>query len=149
MHVQRYPGAVTWFSPGSFTKRPPLQTSLPNLVCAGDWVRMGSREHGAKGLCQERAYVSGIEVPPPPRILFSTKKAVPPRRSHEMHARPRHSRVVIVLLNNVLAKRVLNSRHHCGHWAAHRPPPPVPKPEYLCEYICAGEGIVYILPILL
>merc|ERR1719201_917781 len=61
-HVARYPGAVTWFSPGSYAKRPPLQTSLPNLVCAGDWVRMGEREHGAKGLCQERAYVSGLEA---------------------------------------------------------------------------------------
>ena len=61
-HVARYPGAVTWFSPGSYEKRPPLQTSVPNLVCAGDWVRMGEREHGAKGLCQERAYVSGLEA---------------------------------------------------------------------------------------
>lgn len=60
--VQRYPGAVTWFSPGSFKKRPPLQTSIPNLVCAGDLVRMGDREHGSKGLCQERAYVSGLEA---------------------------------------------------------------------------------------
>ena len=31
-------------------------------MCAGDWVRMGDREHGAKGLCQERAYVSGLEA---------------------------------------------------------------------------------------
>jgi len=61
-HVQRFPGAVTWFSPGSFSSRPPLQTSIPNLVCAGDWVRMGEREHGAKGLCQERAYVTGLEA---------------------------------------------------------------------------------------
>jgi len=61
-HVQRFPGAVTWFSPGSFLKRPPLQTSVSNLVCAGDWVRMGEREHGAKGLCQERAFVSGLEA---------------------------------------------------------------------------------------
>ena len=53
---------MSWFSPGSFLKRPPLQTSVPNLVCAGDWVRMGEREHGAKGLCQERAYVSGLEA---------------------------------------------------------------------------------------
>ena len=60
--VARYPGAVTWFSPGSYGKRPPLQTSVSNLVCAGDWVRMGEREHGAKGLCQERAYVSGLEA---------------------------------------------------------------------------------------
>ena len=32
------------------------------MKCAGDWVRMGEKEHGAKGLCQERAYVSGIEA---------------------------------------------------------------------------------------
>jgi len=61
-HVVRCPGAVTWFSPGSFESRPPLETSVPNVVCAGDWVRMGDREHGAKGLCQERAYVSGLEA---------------------------------------------------------------------------------------
>ena len=35
---------------------------MPNLVCAGDWVRMGEYEHGAKGLCQERAFVSGLEA---------------------------------------------------------------------------------------
>jgi len=60
--VRRYPGAVSWFSPGSYSKRPPLETSISNIVCAGDWVRMGDREHGAKGLCQERAYVSGLEA---------------------------------------------------------------------------------------
>jgi len=57
---------VSWFSPGSFGSRPPLEgagrDTLPNVKCAGDWVRMGEREHGAKGLCQERAYVSGIEA---------------------------------------------------------------------------------------
>ena len=61
-HVARCPGAVTWFSPGSFACRPPLVTSVANVTCAGDWVRMGDREHGAKGLCQERAYVSGLEA---------------------------------------------------------------------------------------
>merc|ERR1712232_1550431 len=35
---------------------------VPFIKCAGDWVRMGDREHGAKGLCQERAYVSGLEA---------------------------------------------------------------------------------------
>jgi len=60
--VRRYPGSVSLFSPGSFQQRPPLQTSLPTLVCAGDWVRMGEREFGAKGLCQERAYVCGLEA---------------------------------------------------------------------------------------
>ena len=60
--VRRYPGSVSLFSPGSFNKRPPLETSLAPVVCAGDWVRMGVREHGAKGLCQERAYVCGLEA---------------------------------------------------------------------------------------
>jgi hypothetical protein len=46
-YVQRFPGAVTWFSTGSYRKRPPLQTTVSNLVCAGDGVRMGEREHGA------------------------------------------------------------------------------------------------------
>jgi hypothetical protein len=60
--VLRAPGAVSWFSPGSAAARPPLLTSVPRLVCAGDWVRLGDREHGAKGLCQERALVSGAEA---------------------------------------------------------------------------------------
>jgi uncharacterized protein with NAD-binding domain and iron-sulfur cluster len=63
--VGRYPGAVSWFAPGSYAKRPPLQGAgrhLPNVKCAGDWVRMGSEEHGAKGLCQEQAYVSGLKA---------------------------------------------------------------------------------------
>ena len=47
---------------GSFRKRPTLETSVRSIVCAGDWVRMGDREHGAKGLCQERAYVCGLEA---------------------------------------------------------------------------------------
>ena len=49
-HVARYPGAVTWFSPGSYAKRPPLQSSVANLVCAGDWVRMGERAFGIVGI---------------------------------------------------------------------------------------------------
>ncbi len=60
--VRRYPSSVSLFSPGSFSKRPPLETALDAVVCAGDWVRMGEKEHGAKGLCQERAYVSGLEA---------------------------------------------------------------------------------------
>lgn len=61
-YVKRYPAGVTWFSPGSYKSRPTLETPIRNLVCAGDWVRMGDREHGAKGLCQERAFVSGFEA---------------------------------------------------------------------------------------
>lgn len=64
--VGKYSGVVSWFSPGSYARRPPLEGAgngvLPNVKCAGDWVKMGEREHGAKGLCQERAYVSGFEA---------------------------------------------------------------------------------------
>jgi len=61
-YVKKYAKAVSWFSPGSFTSRPTTETPLTNLVCAGDWVRLGDREHGAKGLCQERAFVTGLEA---------------------------------------------------------------------------------------
>ena len=44
----------------SLSKRPPLASSVKNVCCAGDWVRMGDREHGAKGLCQNEL-VSGYE----------------------------------------------------------------------------------------
>lgn len=64
--VGKFAGAVSWFAPGSFVKRPKLDGAgkdrIPNVKCAGDWVRLGKREHGAKGLCQERAFVSGIEA---------------------------------------------------------------------------------------
>jgi hypothetical protein len=62
--VGKFPGAVSFFSPGSFARRPPLQGApeVPTIKCAGDWVRMGELEHGAKGLCQERAYVSGLQA---------------------------------------------------------------------------------------
>jgi len=62
--VGKFPGAVSFFSPGSFDRRPPMQGApeVRTIKCAGDWVRMGDLEHGAKGLCQERAYVSGIQA---------------------------------------------------------------------------------------
>ena len=35
-YVQRYPGAVSWFSPGSYALRPPLELKdISNCVCAG------------------------------------------------------------------------------------------------------------------
>jgi uncharacterized protein with NAD-binding domain and iron-sulfur cluster len=62
--VGKFPGAVSFFSPGSFDRRPPMQGApeIRTIKFAGDWVRMGDLEHGAKGLCQERAYVSGIQA---------------------------------------------------------------------------------------
>ena len=61
--VKRYPGAVNHFAPGSFAKRPRTNVKgCDNLKMAGDWVWMGDREPLSKGLCQERAHVSGIEA---------------------------------------------------------------------------------------
>lgn len=50
--------AVTHFSPGSYRYRPKQKTSMPNLFMAGDWVK--DVDHGANGLSQERAYVTGL-----------------------------------------------------------------------------------------
>jgi uncharacterized protein with NAD-binding domain and iron-sulfur cluster len=55
---------------------------LPNIKCAGDWVRMGDREHGAKGLCQERAYVSGFEAAN--SLMKATTALVDEYREHEV-----------------------------------------------------------------
>lgn len=64
--VLRCPAAVTHFRPGSFGARPatsPAPAAAPWLAAAGDWARLGAaREHGAKGLCQERALVTGLEA---------------------------------------------------------------------------------------
>lgn len=61
--VGRYPTTVTWFAPGSYDRRPTLENKdISNLKYAGDWVKMGDKEHGAKGLCQERAFVSGLQA---------------------------------------------------------------------------------------
>jgi uncharacterized protein with NAD-binding domain and iron-sulfur cluster len=56
--VLRFPKAVTHFSPGSFQNRPFQATSIPNVFMAGDWVK--GVDHGANGLSQERAYVTGL-----------------------------------------------------------------------------------------
>ena len=84
--VGKYYGTVSWFSPGSYSLRPPLEGAgndiLPNIKCAGDWVRMGDREHGAKGLCQERAYVSGFEAAN--SLMKVTTALVDEYREHEV-----------------------------------------------------------------
>lgn len=41
---------------------PTATTPLANTFMAGDWVRQGPGTHGAKGLCQEKAYVTGLQV---------------------------------------------------------------------------------------
>ena len=105
--VGRYPGAVSWFAPGTFSKRPPLEGAgpdvLPNVKCAGDWVRMGEREHGAKGLCQERAFVSGLEAANAllrDCCLVSHPHVVLPVREDEVQFR------TAVALNNQVMKKL-------------------------------------------
>ncbi|KAK9843730.1 hypothetical protein WJX81_003891 [Elliptochloris bilobata] len=58
--VLRAPRAVTHFSPGSHALRPTQETGLGNLWLAGDWVK--GVPHGANGLSQERAYVTGLRA---------------------------------------------------------------------------------------
>lgn len=56
--VGRFPQAVTCFSPGSYANRPRQALEGSNVFVAGDWVK--GVEHGANGLSQERAYVTGL-----------------------------------------------------------------------------------------
>lgn len=56
--VIRCPRAVTHFAPGSYSHRPYQRTSFPNVFIAGDYVK--GLDHGANGLSQERAYVTGL-----------------------------------------------------------------------------------------
>lgn len=58
--VLRFANAVTHFSPGSYTSRPLQTTSIGNLFMAGDWVK--GLNHGANGLSQERAYITGLSA---------------------------------------------------------------------------------------
>lgn len=55
--VLRVAQAVTHFSPGSLRHRMQTRTSLQNVFMAGDWIK--DIEHGANGLSQERALVTG------------------------------------------------------------------------------------------
>eukprot|EP00752_Nemacystus_decipiens_P011813 g10482.t1 len=56
--VGRFPQAVTCFSPGSYANRPVQAVRGSNVFVAGDWVK--GVDHGANGLSQERAYVTGL-----------------------------------------------------------------------------------------
>lgn len=60
--VLRFRKAVTRFSPASHDQLPGISTSLPNLFVAGDCVKQGPGTHGCKGLSQEKAYVTGLQV---------------------------------------------------------------------------------------
>ena len=41
---------------------PPTGVSLPGVFMAGDWLAQGPATHGAKGLSQEKAYVTGLQA---------------------------------------------------------------------------------------
>ena len=58
--VLRVPQAVTHFSPGSNRWMPTQETPLPNVFMSGDWVK--NVPHGANGLSQERALVTGYRA---------------------------------------------------------------------------------------
>lgn len=58
--VLRYKEAVTLFGPGSHQYMASTKTSFSNLFIAGDWLKQGPGSHGARGLSQEKSYVSGL-----------------------------------------------------------------------------------------
>ncbi|GIL76179.1 hypothetical protein Vretimale_5788 [Volvox reticuliferus] len=60
--VLRFRGAVSLFSPGCAAYMPTVQTPYNGIFMAGDWVRQGPGTHAAKGLCQEKAYVTGLQA---------------------------------------------------------------------------------------
>ena len=111
--VRRYPGSVSLFSPGSFNQRPPLKTALPSVVCAGDWVRMGEREHGAKGLCQERAYVCGLEAANA-LLCSGVARGANALSRHEHPVRPIRPEEPQVLLGRALNKLVMDPLEALG-----------------------------------
>lgn len=61
--VLRFRRAATRFAPGSAELLPPIvSSSLRNVFVAGDCVAQGPGSHGCKGLSQEKAYASGLQV---------------------------------------------------------------------------------------
>ncbi|KAG0565591.1 hypothetical protein KC19_8G201900 [Ceratodon purpureus] len=58
--VLRFKGAVTLFGPGSHQHMPSTTTSFWNVFMSGDWLQQGPGAHGARGLSQEKASVTGL-----------------------------------------------------------------------------------------
>jgi hypothetical protein len=115
--VQRYPSAVTHFSPSSYLSRPPLlgDPLLPTVKFAGDVVRMGDLEHGAKGLCQERAYVSGLRAG---EVLVKEVEGVDGKKWDEPVIEVREVRVAGVVEWHV------TTVGKCNRYATANPPTP-------------------------
>jgi hypothetical protein len=56
-YILRFPNGDSFLS-WLVRQRPMQSTSIPNVFMAGDWVK--GLDHGANGLSQERAYVTGL-----------------------------------------------------------------------------------------
>lgn len=100
--VVRCPKGVTHFSPGSHKNRPLQQTSFPNVVIAGDWIK--GLDHGANGLSQERAWATGLSAA---NILVNTFQMGKPATILPVEADEPH--IAAAKLANRQAKQLLNS----------------------------------------
>ncbi|KAJ7538182.1 hypothetical protein O6H91_11G037300 [Diphasiastrum complanatum] len=60
--VLRFKNAVTLFGPNCHQYMPTTSTSFHNVFMAGDWLQQGPGSHGARGLSQEKAYVTGLQA---------------------------------------------------------------------------------------
>ena len=61
--VLRFKGGVTKFAPGTASLLPETRVGgLDNFFVAGDYVWQGPGSHGARGLSQEKALVSGLRA---------------------------------------------------------------------------------------
>ncbi|CAN0098632.1 unnamed protein product [Scytosiphon promiscuus] len=88
--VGRFPQAVTCFSPGSYANRPRQAFPGSNVFVAGDWVR--GVDHGANGLSQERAYVTGLTAA---NYVMDFFPGHPGRRSPVLQTEPDEPQVAV------------------------------------------------------
>jgi uncharacterized protein with NAD-binding domain and iron-sulfur cluster len=98
--VLRFRGAATLFSPGSAPALPRTCSGVGNVFVAGDAVAQGPGSHGAKGLSQEKAYVTGLLVGG--GFLARGAAVMPGGSRHTFVVGPLHSGLLPPLLS-----------HHC------------------------------------
>lgn len=84
--VLRAKNAATHFAPGSRKNRPRQSTSVPNIFFAGDYVK--GLEHGAEGLSQERALVSGYSAANMAMDYLESLGRAQPRGLHRQQVQP-------------------------------------------------------------
>lgn len=85
--VLRFKGAVTLFGPGSHQHMPSTTTSFQNVFMSGDWLQQGPGAHGARGLSQEKALVTGLLAAnaAASRLGLSSQVEVVPVEENEAH----------------------------------------------------------------